>query len=158
MRIRFVLTCCGASALLIASGCSTVNDKALRAFSSKVSAYAVVGGRLLQGDLNIMPDRTGKVTLMSAEDGNASEPHTCVGAFRYEATHSGVMDLRCSDGAFVALNYSLISETRGFAYGGPPDMPASLTFGIPANEATAYLHVPSNKKFVLKSNDLLELQ
>jgi hypothetical protein len=157
MSIRLVMMC-GAIVLLMTSGCSTVNDKALRAFSSKVSAYAIVGGRLLQGDLNLMPDRTGKVTLLSAGDGHAGESYTCVGSLRYEATHSGVMDLRCSDGAFTVLNYSLISETRGFAYGGSPDVPASLTFGIPVNEATAYLHISSNRKLILTSDDLLELQ
>lgn len=158
MNSRLLINVCSWFILLGAVGCSSVNDRALRVISSKASAYAIVNGTLLQGDLTIVPDRTGKITLSTGTGSDGTVVLACVGQSRYEASNSGVIDLRCSDGTFAALTFSLISETRGFAYGATSLGPASLAFGLPPSEAQAYLRAPINGKLVLKTGDVLELQ
>jgi hypothetical protein len=140
------------------AACSTVNDKALRLLSSKVSVFAIVNGELLTGDLNLTPDRSGKMTLIGQSGVANATIHSCVGQSRYEASNSGVIDLRCDDGTNTSMRFSLISETRGYAYGATGQGRSSLAFGLPASEARAYLQVPANQKLTLVSDDKLALQ
>lgn len=135
-----------------------VNDKALRLFSSSANVYAIVNGQLLQGTMVFLPDRTGNLTLATDKGAISS----CSGQVRYESTTGGAIDLRCSDGAAAQLRYSLLSETRGYAYGatatGAVTGVASLTFGLPAAQAAAYLTVPADKKLTVNAADGLDLQ
>ena len=137
-------------------GCSTINDRALRVLASKATAYAVVQGQLLEGDLQLTPDRTGKLTLHASDAEAALQ--TCVGTSKFEASLSGTVDVQCNDGTSVALTFGLISETRGFAYGATGSGPASLTFGLPAREALAYLRVPAGRSLRVTAGDTLEMQ
>lgn len=143
---------------LVLGGCAMVNDKALRLFSSKANAFAIVNGQLLQGDMVFLPDRTGNLTLI-ADKGAIS---SCSGQVRYESTTGGAIDLRCNDGTAAQLRYSLLSETRGYGYGpttlGATTGAASLTFGLSANQALAYLTVPADKKLTVNAADGLNLQ
>ncbi len=143
---------------LVFGGCAMVNDKALRLFSSSANAYAIVNGQLLQGNMTFLPDRTGNLTL--ATDKGAMR--SCSGQVRYESTTGGSIDLRCNDGATSQLRYSLLSETRGYAYGptanGPMTGAASLTFGLTAAQAVAYLTVPTDKKLTVNAAEGLDLQ
>jgi hypothetical protein len=131
-----------------------VNDKALRLFSSKASAFAIVNGQLLQGDMVLLPDRTGNLMLVADKGAITS----CSGQVRYESTTGGTIDLRCNDGAAAQLRYSLLSETRGYAYGTTAAGAASVTFGLLAAQAAAYLTVPADKKLVVNASEGLELQ
>ena len=143
---------------LILGGCAMVNDKAQRLFSSSANAYAIVNGQLLQGTMTLLPDRTGNLTL-STDKGAIS---SCSGQVRYESTTGGSIDLRCNDGTAAQLRYSLLSETRGYAYGpttlGAATGAASLTFGLPAAQAAAYLTVPADKKLTVNAAEGLDLQ
>lgn len=137
------------------AGCATVNDKALRLFSSKVPALAIVNAQMLSGDMVLLPDRTGNLTLA----GGAGAISNCAGLVRYESTSAGSVDLRCNEGTAVVLRYSLLSEARGYGYGAAANgAPASLTFGLPAAQAVAYLTAPAGKKLVVNEAGSLELQ
>jgi hypothetical protein len=76
----------------------------------------------------------------SAEKGAIS---ACSGSVRYTSTNRGEVDLRCSDGAQITLQTTLLSETRGYAYGSTAQGPSSLVFGLPEQDARAFLTVPS---------------
>ena len=135
-------------------GCAMVNDTALQLVSSRVPALAIVNGQLLSGELALMPDRTGTLSLTGGQ-GSISN---CSGQVRYEASTSGVVDIRCDDGSASLMRYSVLSETRGYGYGATATGVASLTFGLAAVDAKAYLSVPANKKLIVKGDGALELQ
>jgi hypothetical protein len=137
------------------AGCATVNDKALRLFSSKVPAFAIVNAQVLSGDLVLLPDRTGNLTL----SGGQGAISNCAGLVRYESTSAGSVDLRCNEGTSIVMRYSLLSEARGYGYGSAASgAPASLTFGLPPAQAVAYLTAPAGKKLVVNEAGSLELQ
>jgi len=137
------------------AGCATVNDKALRLFSSKVPAFAIVNAQVLLGDMVLLPDRTGNLTL----SGGQGAISNCAGLVRYESTSAGSVDLRCNEGTSIVMRYSLLSEARGYGYGSAASgAPASLTFGLPPAQAVAYLTAPAGKKLVVNEAGSLELQ
>jgi hypothetical protein len=136
------------------SGCAMVNDKALHLVSTKLPAVAIVNAQVLQGDVILLPDRTGTVTLYAG----AGTIKNCAGQVRYEASNSGAIDLRCNDGSATVMRYSLLSETRGYAYGASSAGPGSLTFGLAAVDVAAYLTVPSGKKLALNASGTFELE
>ena len=49
MKSRSLWNMAAAAMALGLAGCATVNDKALRLFSSEAQAFAIVNGQLLQG-------------------------------------------------------------------------------------------------------------
>lgn len=134
-----------APALALAlGGCAKVNDKTLGWVSSGVDAYVIVSGQLLTGTVTLIPDRTARLTF----NADAGPVTTCAGSMRHTASNAGMIDLRCNDGAVAQLQFTLITETRGYAYGKTADGPVSLTFGLPATDARAFLTVPEGKKLV----------
>ena len=140
---------------LMLCGCAKVNDKTLGWFSSSADAYVIVNGQVLSGTLVLIPDRTGRLSV-SSESGPIT---SCSGGMRHTATHAGAIDLRCNDGSDATLEFTLITETRGYAYGKTAQGQVSLTFGIPPEEARAFLTVPEGKKLVeSKLSGALELQ
>lgn len=143
---------CAAMAL---AACAKVNDTGLRLVSTSRDAYLVVNGQVLTGDVLLVPDRTGRVSF-SAEQGPIT---SCSGGMRYTATNSGEMDVRCNDGTQVALQFTLLSETRGYGYGATAQGVASVAFGVSENDALAFLHVPPGKKLVTNAESgALELK
>jgi hypothetical protein len=137
------------------SSCARVNDTGLRLVSTKRDAYLIVNEQLLTGDVLLVPDRTGRVSF-SSEKGAIS---SCSGSLRYTGTSSGEVDLRCSDGVQVTLQTTLLSETRGYAYGSTARGPSSLVFGLPEQDVRAFLTVPSGMKLAPNSeNGALELR
>ena len=136
------------------TGCAMVNDKAMRLVSSKVSAVAIVNTQLLRGDMVLLPDRSGTLSL-SDEQGAIS---TCSGQVRLDASTSGVVDLRCNDGSVALVRYSLLSDTRGYGYGTTATGSVSLAFGMVGADAQAYLRVPATKKLRVNGDGALELQ
>lgn len=141
-----------AALALLLPGCAKINDKTLGWVSSTVDAYLIVNGQLLSGNVALIPDRTARLSF-SAESGPVT---TCAGSMRHTASNAGMVDLRCNDGAVAQLQFTLITETRGYAYGKTADAPVSLTFGLPATDARAFLTVPEGKKLVesAKGGDL----
>ena len=147
------------------SACARINDAGMAVFSSTVHAIAIVNGQLLQGDMQLYPDRTGVLTLRSGADVNstAAEPSpglapapmpakgvvaSCMGRMRYTATTTGTVDLRCNDGATTDLLVTLLGETRGYGQGATGTGDASLVFGMAPAEARAHLLVPPNRQLV----------
>ena len=150
MKSRSLWNMAAATMALGLAGCATVNDKALRLFSSEAQAFAIVNGQLLQGKLALLPDRTGNLSLTGSQ-----EPITsCSGLTRYESSTAGSIDLRCNDGTAASLRYSLLSETRGYAYGVTAAGAASVTFGMAPAQAAAYLTVPPGKKLTVAGEGL----
>ncbi len=127
-----------ALAALLLGGCAKVNDAGLRLVSTKLNAYLIVNGQLLTGDLVLVPDRTGRASFF-AEQGAL---RSCSGGLRYTATNSAEVDLRCNDGAQLALHTTLLSDTRGYGYASNERGPASLVFGLSMQDALAFLTVP----------------
>ncbi len=141
--------------LSVLSGCARINDYASWPLTSSMDAVAIVNDQVLQGVVKLVPDRTGRVTL-SAEQGPIT---SCGGSLRFTGTTAGAMDLRCNDGSAVDLQFAMLSEVRGYAYGQTASGPVSLTFGLSNAEARAYLKVPANRKLVEAGKDKkLELQ
>ncbi len=120
-------------------GCAKVNDTGLRLVSTKTSAYLMLNGQWLQGDVLLVPDRTGRVTFAVDEAANKGAIATCSGSLRYTATYSAEIDLHCNDGTQLALQTTLLSETRGYGYGTTAQGPASVAFGLPEADAYAFM-------------------
>ena len=151
MKQRYIAWALVAGAGWVLAACAWVNDKAMGAFSSSVAATAIVNEQLLQGEVRLLPDRTGTVTLESAAKTPLSN---CAGRLRYSGTTSGVMDLNCNNGTAVSMRVAFIGETRGYAYGQTANGPASLTFGLAPQDAKAYLVVPANQQWVVGAEAL----
>jgi hypothetical protein len=140
---QFVRSFAGLILLSLLAGllcsCAMVNDTGLRLVSTKRDALLIVNDQLLIGEVLLVPDRTGRMSFL-AEKGAIS---ACSGSVRYTSTNRGEVDLRCSDGAQITLQTTLLSETRGYAYGSTAQGPSSLVFGLPEQDARAFLTVPS---------------
>jgi hypothetical protein len=144
-----------ALAVLVVSlgACAKVNDTALGLVSTKVPAYAIINGSLISGEVVLIPDRTGRVQLGS------NVALRCAGSMRHTATPSGSVSLTCSDASTTELQYTLLTETRGYGYGNNANGPTSLVFGLPAADARAFLTVPAGKRLALSAaTGTLELQ
>ncbi len=143
------------SLALSLAGCAMVTDMSKRVFATPTNALAIVGEQVLMGDVVLGVDRTGSVTL-NAESG---KPDSCVGSMRYTSTMAGTIDLRCSEGVKAELQFQMLGNSRGYAYGQSEKSAVSMTFGLSNQEARAYLVVPPNKKLVENpESELLELQ
>lgn len=150
MKSRTPWTIATAAWALGLAGCASVNDKALRLFSSDAQAFAIVNGQVLQGKMTLLPDRTGNLRLSGDKDPVTS----CAGLVRYESSTAGSIDLRCNDGSAAPMRYTLLSETRGYAYGATATGAASVTFGLPPAQAAAFLTVPAGKKLSVTAEGL----
>ena len=144
-----------ATFILTLSGCAMVSDMSRNVFATKVNAIAIIDNQLIKGDLALGFDRSGTLTL-NEEKG---ELQSCVGPLRYTSTAGGVIAVHCNGGVELELQFKLLGETRGYAYGQTAKGPASLTFGLSNLEAKAYLRVPVSKKLVENADeDTLELR
>ena len=133
------------AAAVATMACARINDTGMWIFSSSAQATAIVNGQVLQGRVQLSPDRTGSVSLQAEQTAEKVAISQCMGRLRYTSTAAGTMDLRCNDGAAAELVFSLIGETRGYAYGETSTGPVSLVFGLTPTESLAYLKPPSNK-------------
>lgn len=132
----------GCAAVLVAlllAACARINDTGLRLVSSKPAAYLLINGRWLEGNVLLVPDRTGRVTFETDETAKKEALSSCSGSLRYTATYSAEIDLHCNDGTQVVLQTTLLSETRGYGYGATPQGPASVAFGLAEAEARAFM-------------------
>ena len=124
---------------LLLSGCAKVNDTGLRLVSTNTNAYLQLGGQCLLGNVLLVPDRTGRVSFAAEAGAAPDSAASCSGAMRYTATYAAEVDLHCDDGTQVALQMTLISETRGYGYGRAPQGAASMAFGLPEADARAFM-------------------
>jgi hypothetical protein len=137
------------------TGCALVTEMSVGVFATTTKSLAVVNGQILSGEVQLVPDRTGSVTL-SANSSNLGPSTTtgttpissCMGRLRFTGTVAGEMDLRCNDTSTITLHFSLIADATGYAYSQAGDVPASLTFGLKASQAKAYLRAPFGKVLV----------
>ena len=164
-QLPFASSCAAGLASLAflwaATGCAQVSDGSLLIFSSRVPAIALVNGQVLQGEVQLMPDRTGSATLSSrtkppSAGADSARITSCVGQLRYTSSVAGTIDLRCNAGVGVELVFTMLSNTRGYAYSQAPGVSVSMTYGLAPDEARAYLELPSGRALVLRpgSSDL----
>jgi hypothetical protein len=143
---------------VVLSGCARVTETGMVVFASTLHSFAVVNGQMMTGEVQLVPDRTGSVTLRtstpsaSAALDSFSPISSCMGRLRFTSTSGGEMDLRCNEGSIATLHFSLIADATGYAYNQGPGMPVSLTFGLRAASAKAYLQAPVGKQVVETTN------
>jgi hypothetical protein len=125
-------------------GCARVNDMGKRLVASSMNAVAVVNETLLEGEVTLLMDRTGRVNLAATSPSSL----TCRGEMFYTATRSGVIHLRCSDGTDTRLEFGALSDISGYASGRTAHGPVTLAFGMEASAAGAYLTLPAGQRMV----------
>lgn len=137
---------------LVLAACAKINDAGMRLVTTTVPAHAVVNGTLLSGKASLQIDRSGTFSL-SATEGNGL---SCMGHQRYTASQSGMLHLQCSDGTLATLNFTALRESSGHARGSSANgSTASLTYGLPAAEARAYLVAPAGQRLSVAGDDAL---
>lgn len=136
-------------ALLVSAlgGCAKLEDRARYYLSSSATVYAVVGGRLLQGEAQLYSDRT---ATLSADTGLSVAPAVhCAGRMRRTGTTAANVDLRCSDGTEMSIPVVMLAEAQGYGLSPNGAAPAaSLTFGLEPAKAVAYLRAPAGQQIV----------
>jgi len=132
------------------SGCAAVNDATMRALATPAPALAVVGERVLTGEMLLYTDRSGKLQLR----GESEPALSCMGTLRYTATRSGTVNLRCSDGSEALLPFTALSETSGHGSTATARGTASVAYGLAAQDAIAYLTAPAGKRLAADGNSL----
>ncbi|BDT72537.1 hypothetical protein os4_20770 [Comamonadaceae bacterium OS-4] len=132
MHSRRVLVTMAMAAWLTA--CASVEHVGWRLVTTPRPALMQTGGQRLEGVVNLRPDRTGDM-ILSGTGSIAS----CAGSLRLTSVTGGAMDMRCSDGAMFAMQFVMVNEVRGYAFGLHGEATAALTFGMDAPEAQAYL-------------------
>lgn len=132
------------------AGCARLTETGMLIFATTVPALATVNGQAMQGEVQLVPDRTGSVVLRSNQrSANATTMvsiTSCMGRLRFTSTAAGEMDLRCNDGLVSTLYFSMISDASGYAYSQNANEAISLTFGVSPAAAKAYFPPPTAKK------------
>ncbi len=139
------------------SGCAKWEDRARSYLASSVDVFAVVGGKLMQGQAQIYGDRTGTIAIGT---GLAVSPaQSCSGRMTRTGTATASLDLRCNDGTELTLSAVMLAETQGYAYGQVAnDSVASLTLGLESVRAVSYLRAPVGQQLVtLPKKPFMEL-
>ena len=146
---RFAMVAAALATGFAISGCAKINEAGLGLVTTKVDAYAIVNAQLLTGNVYLVPDRTGRLVLGTDPDAASS----CAGALRYTAVNAGLIDLHCGDGTLTKLDFNLVSESMGYAYGISGNQPISLVFGVSEQDAPAYLRPPAGQSVSVKVPD-----
>jgi hypothetical protein len=123
---------------LCLGACTSIDEAALTVFASNAPASGLFAGRVMQGNANFIRAREGSLHLQSTEGPALS----CFGALRLTATLGGVASLSCSDGQSVAIPFQLLSPLRGSGRVQVGEAMFALTYGLPAETASAYLGLP----------------
>jgi hypothetical protein len=139
------------TAPLALGGCAALNEATMRALATPVPALAVVGERVLAGEVLLYTDRSATVQLGS----NTTPALSCMGAMRYTSSTGGTVQLSCSDGTQARMNFLALSETSGHGSGRAGVLSASFTYGLDPEPARAWLVAPAGKRLVVSGNGLL---
>ena len=136
--------------VLALSGCAALHDATMRAFASPAPALAVVGERVLTGEVLLYTDRSATVQLHSEGEPVLS----CMGRMHYTSHTGGTVSLNCSDGSQARLPYLALSEVSGHGRGHTGTRSVSLTYGLEPEAARAWLIAPEGKRLVVKGSSL----
>ena len=123
-------------------GCAALHDATMNALASPAPALAVVGERVLKGEVLLYTDRSATVQLR----GESEPALSCMGRMQYTSSTGGIVSLSCSDGSQAQLPYLALSEASG--HGSNPAGSISLTYGLTPEAARAWLIAPAGKRLV----------
>lgn len=138
---------CLIGSLLLLSGCVGTHDASMRLFSSAVSAQAVLGDVVLNGQVQLYTDRSGTLELVANDTALR-----CMGELRHTATRSGVISLHCSDGTQAQLIFAELTPTSG--HGSSAADHVTLAYGLGPELAMSYLRAPAGKRLVIQAGRL----
>lgn len=128
--------------VVVLAGCAKINDTSMRILATPASAVAVVGDTLMSGRALLYVDRTGTLSLGSS-DGSIQ----CSGTMRYTATHTGVANLRCSNGDEIGMGFVAVREAIGHGNGQDSQgRQASFTYGLALQDALGFLRPPAGRR------------
>ncbi|MCZ8250998.1 MAG: hypothetical protein O9318_00860 [Hylemonella sp.] len=144
MRTRVSTPALLLSLPLLLGGCAALNDATMRALATPAPALAVIGERVLTGEVLLYTDRSATLQLQSQGEPALS----CMGSMRYTSSTGGVVNLRCSDGRQARLAYTALGETSGHGAGRDETHSVSLTYGLAPEAARAWLIAPPGKRLV----------
>ncbi len=153
MRVKSVLLVALLAGAL--SACSVATRMGMRPATAPV--FLVLGGELYTGEAQGFNDRRASLTLHTEAEAPAA-PQTCAGTLAFLTERSGIIELACSNGTHPQLAFESTGWATGFAYNAAGNAPASLTYGLAAEAANAYLRAPAGKKLVLSSPESLKLE
>ena len=125
------------------SGCSSVNEKVTRWLSSNADAIGVIDDRILRGQASFTNQREATVHLQSNDAPTPSL--TCLGALRFTASNSGVVDFSCSDGRSIMVPFQSRSLLSGVGRGLVGNSEFALTYGLPSEKAASFLGLPMER-------------
>jgi hypothetical protein len=120
------------------SGCAGVAEKFDGWLASNTQAIAVVDGRVLRGQASFTKEREATVALQSSTGPSL----TCLGPLRYSASITGWVDLSCSNGQAVRVNFRSLSPLSGTGRGLLGSSEFALTYGLEPEQAAAFLELP----------------
>lgn len=120
------------------TGCASVNEKVTGWLSSNVEAIGVFDGKILRGKATFPSEREATLHLQSNDIPSLS----CLGALRYTATSSGVVDFSCNDGRFGMVPIQSRSVLSGVGRGWVGKAEFTLTYGLPVERAASFLALP----------------
>lgn len=131
-------------------GCAALHDATMNALASPAPALAIIGVRVLTGEVLLYTDRSATVQLRSEDEPALS----CMGRMHYTSSTGGTVSLNCSDGSQAQLPYLALSGTsgQGRSLAGSPSV--SLTYGLEPEAARAWLIAPEGKRLVVKDSRL----
>lgn len=122
------------------SGCSTANETVTRWLSSQAEAIGVIDDRILRGQATFPNEREATIHLQSSDAGRPTL--TCLGALRFTASNSGVVDFSCSDGRSLMMPFQSRSLLSGVGRGVVGNADFAWTYGLPSERAASFLGLP----------------
>lgn len=123
-------------------GCAALHDSTMNALASPAPALAVLGERVLAGEVMIYTDRSATVQLR----GTGEPALSCMGRMHYTSSTGGLLSLSCSDGSQARLPYLALSETSGYGNSRDAASSVSFTYGLEPDAARAWLLAPAGKR------------
>lgn len=130
--------------------CAALHDATLRAIASPSPALAVVGERVLTGEVLIYTDRSATVQL----SGEGEPALSCMGRMHYTSSTGGTVSLQCSDGSQAQLPYLALSEVSGYGRSSTGTTSVSLTYGLQPEAARAWLIAPVGKRLIVNGSSV----
>jgi hypothetical protein len=152
--IHFLRCTVGFMLAVLLGACAQINNYGMETLASTASTAAIINGSLLQGKVTLYTNRSGAVSLESADE----PPLTCFANMRFTATQSGVMNFKCSDGSAPQLSFVMLTELSGYASGAGTSGPQSLVYGLKGTASLAYLVAPKGKTLAASPDGQLSME
>lgn len=138
MKLTHFLKLGGLLLALSLTGCSSINENMTDWLSSNVGAIAVLDGKILHGKATFPNEREATLQLQNGETPSL----TCLGALRYTASKSGVVNFTCNDGSSSIVPFQSRSVLSGVGRGLAGKAEFALTYGLPKEKAASFLALP----------------